>query len=133
MKMTLDRHNLTNYPRDGKHMECFIYLEYDSFFKILRCFEIKKGEDGYWYNDKNGKEKTYNVFKSDKTDDRWIVNINKDYASESLKDLFEIKVNKRLDIIIKYCINLYIKSLKMERESINIELESFKNWNGGWE
>jgi len=102
---------IPNYPDDGNHIECEIELP----------FEIRKGEDGYFWNDKNGKERSYNIFKSDKIDDRWIVHLTED-ANKSLQQIFEIKVNKSLDKIIDYCITVYVKSLKMEIKRINKEL-----------
>ena len=101
------------YPDNGKHLECFIALP----------FQIRKGEDGYWYNNKKGKECTYNIYMDKnknridctKTDERWIVHLDSSYGSNrSLFDIFEIKVNKDLDKIVDYCLKIYEKSLKLE-------------------
>jgi len=106
--------NLTTYPQDGNHQECF----------YLSAFEIRKGEDGYFYHDKKGNEKKYNLLKGDKIDDRWIVNI-KEEANESLKEIFEIKVHKDLNVILNYCADIYKKSLKMEIKRLQKELKEF--------
>lgn len=105
---------IKDYPDDGKHLECDIGLP----------FEIRKGEDGYFWIDKHGKEKSYNVFKGGKIDDRWIVHLTKK-ANPSLMKIFEIKINKDLDKIIDYCVQLYIKSLKMEIARLTKELKSY--------
>jgi len=109
---------IPNYPDNGKHQECEIGLP----------FEIRKGEDGYFWTDKKGKEKSYNIFKGDKIDNRWIVHLTED-ANKSLLKIFEIKMNKDLDKIIEYCVNLYIRSLKMEILRITKELKTFEKQN----
>jgi len=92
---------IKNYPDDGRHQECWINLP----------FQIRKGEDGYYWRDKKGKEHKYNLSKDiNKIDGRWIVNLEDD-ANYSLKQIFEIKVNKDLEKIIAYCVKLYLKSL----------------------
>ena len=100
---------LKDYPDNGKHQECNIGLP----------FLIRKGEDGYYYTDAKGKERKYNLFKSeDKVDDRWIVHLTEG-ANESLKEIFKIKVNKDLNKIVKYCREIYCKSLKLEIKKMN--------------
>ena len=107
---------IKNYPDDGNHQVCEIGLP----------FCIRKGQDSYTYNDKNGKEKHYNNFKSaNKVDSRWICHL-KENASESLSEIFEIKCNKKLEVIINYCVKTYIKSLKMEVKRIKLELENME-------
>ena len=99
---------IKNYPDDGKHMECFNNTP----------FEIRKGEDAYEYTIK-GVKKTYNYRNSsDKIDERWIVNLKTEKASLSLKKIFEIKLHKDLDKILKYCDKLYQTSLKLELKNI---------------
>jgi hypothetical protein len=104
------------YPDDGNHQECDIGLP----------FEIRKGEDGYFWTDKKGKEYSYNIFKGDKIDNLWIVHLTKD-ANKSLIDIFEIKTNKDLNKLITYCVSLYKKSLSMEIKRLTQELKSFDN------
>lgn len=98
---------LENYPDNGKHQQCWIELP----------FEIKKGEDGYYWMDKNKVEHPYNMFKEN-IDDRWIVHLAPD-ANQSLLEIFEIKVNKDLNKILQYCFKVYRKSLKMELDRLN--------------
>jgi len=108
---------IQNYPDDGKHQEC----------KIGLPFEIRKGEDGYFWVDKNGKEQSYNIFKSDKIDSRWIVHLDKNsYINPSLNKIFEIKVNKDLDKIIDYCVFIYVKSCKLEIKRLQNEILRYK-------
>jgi hypothetical protein len=102
---------IKNYPDNGKHLECNIGLP----------FKIRKGEDGYVYYDKNGKEKLYGYKKIKnnyihKTDDRWIAHINGNRLgyNNSLIEIFEIQVNKDLDKIVDYCFKTYEKSLNLE-------------------
>lgn len=103
---------LKDYPDNGKHLECEIGLP----------FEIRKGEDGYFWTNKKGRECSYNM--GDRTDNRWIVHLTAD-ANISLKKIFEIKMNKNLDKIITYCVNLYVKSLKMEIQRLTKELNNY--------
>lgn len=103
---------IETYIDNGKHQECDINLP----------FEIRKGEDGYHYYNKKGKEYKYNLFKNEnKIDERWIVHLKKQ-ANESLEKIFEIKVNKDLNKIIEYAINVYRKSLKLEIIRLKREL-----------
>lgn len=96
---------IPNYPDDGKHLECIIDLP----------FEIRKGEDGYYYK-KKGKEYKYNLFKGNKIDNRWICWLDKsrEGVNPSLIKIFEIQVGKDLDKIVDYCFNIYEKSLQLE-------------------
>ena len=113
---------IANYPDDGKHQECFIDLP----------FQIRKGEDGYYYK-KKGKEYKYNMFKSEnKIDDRWIcwIDSDKDGVTPSLVQIFEIQVNKDLDKVVDYCYDIYEKSLKLELkrlEKLRKELNAVNN------
>jgi hypothetical protein len=109
-------YTITDYPDNGDHQECDIGLP----------FEIRKGEDGYFWTDKKGKKCSYNIFKSDKIDNRWIVHLTED-ANKSLINIFEIKMNKDLNKIIDYCVSLYKKSLSMEIKRLTQELKSFNN------
>lgn len=111
-----DIYCLPTYPDDGNHLECDIGLP----------FEIRKGEDGYYYLQKSGKERKYNLPSYNKIDDRWIVNLKGDKASPSLIQMFDIKVNRDLDKIIDYCVNLYKKSLVAELERIKKELKEYE-------
>lgn len=108
------------YPDDGNHLECWVDVPFNF------PFEIRKGEDMYWYTDRKGKEKVYNGYKSDKIDKRWIVNLFTEEASASLNEIFDIKVSKDLNKIIKYCIDIYKKSLVMEEARIQQELNNIK-------
>lgn len=95
---------IKNYPNDGKHQECITTLP----------FEIRKGEDGYVYTDNNGVRKKYNMFKTEgKIDERWICHLA-GYTNQSLEEIFSIKVDKNLDVILKHCYKLYKTSLEME-------------------
>ena len=95
---------IRNYPENGKHQECLIDMP----------FQIRKGEDGYQYRDKSGNQKEYNLYKNeDKIDERWICHLTED-ANDFLHNIFEVKCNKDLDIIIKYCLEMYEKSLELE-------------------
>lgn len=111
---------LRHYPDNGDHQECFI-----GYFP----FRITKGQDGYYYHDKNGNEKKYNLYKSGKIDKRWIVHLNEhcEYSNRnknpSLDKIFEVKVNKNLDKIVEYCMAIYKKSLEMEIVRIAKELK----------
>ena len=106
---------IENYPDNGRHLQCWIGLP----------FQIRKGEDGYRWKDRKGKEYKYNLYKNeDKIDERWIVHLE-DSASESLQDIFDIKVSKDLDKIIKYCVRLYLKSLEMEAKRVRSELSDY--------
>jgi len=105
---------IPNYPNDGNHQECDIGLP----------FEIRKGQDGYFWNDKKGKEHSYNM--GYKVDKRWIVHLTKG-ANKSLVKIFEIKTSESLDKIINYCVALYKKSLSMEIKRLTQELKSFDN------
>ena len=110
---------IANYPDDGKHQECFIDLP----------FQIRKGEDGYYYK-KKGKEYKYNLndINNDKrkVDDRWICWIDSDRegVTPSLVKIFEIQVNRDLDKVVDYCFKVYRKSLNMEFDRlVKIEKE----------
>lgn len=106
---------IKNYPETGKHQECYIGLP----------FQIRKGEDGYHYRNKKGAELKYNIYKSEtKTDKRWICHLTEE-ANESLNKIFEIKANKDLDTIIKYCVDKYKKSLELEMKRIKKELSLY--------
>jgi hypothetical protein len=110
---------IAHYPDDGKHQECWIDLP----------FQIRKGEDGYYYK-KKGKEYKYNMFKDEnKIDDRWIcwIDSDKDRVNPSLTKIFEIQVGRNLDKIVDYCYDIYLKSLVMELDRVKKlrnELES---------
>jgi len=102
---------IKNYPDNGKHLECHIPLPFD----------IKRGEDGYYYRDHKGVERKYNLYKDDrKIDDRWIVHIDGDAlgVTESLIRIFHIMVDKDLDKIVDYCLDIYERSLKLEQERL---------------
>jgi hypothetical protein len=109
-----DISTIENYPDDGNHLECHISLPFD----------IKRGEDGYYYTDKKGIEHTYNLKDINnlnrKTDDRWIVHINGNApgANRSLRDIFNIMVDKDLDKIVDYCFDIYEKSLELEKKKV---------------
>jgi len=108
---------IKNYPDNGKHQECFVDFP----------FLIRKGADGYYYRNKKGVELKYNLDKNYKIiDKRWIVHL-KDTANSSLCEIFEIKVHKDLDVIIKYCTKVYLKSLKLEIKRIEKELNYIKD------
>ncbi|MFA5366307.1 MAG: hypothetical protein WC333_00090 [Dehalococcoidia bacterium] len=109
---------IENYPKDGKHLECFINLP----------FQIRKGEDGYYYRDKNGVELTYNIFKTNRIDNRWIVHINgnKPGYNASLEKIFNIMVSKDLDKIVAYCIKVYEKSLELELQRVRLIKAEFE-------
>lgn len=108
---------MDTYPQDGRHLQCYTGLP----------FQIRKGEDGYFWKDKKGKDHKYNIYNSyDKVDDRWIVHLEK-YANQSLKKIFEVKTSKNLDKIVEYCVKLYKKSLKMEIERLETEIERLDN------
>ena len=110
--MTPEITTITDYPDDGKHQECYIGLPFD----------IRKGEDSYQYIVK-GVKKMYNSSKStNKIDDRWIVHLEKGCGNKSLKNIFEIKLNKDLNKIISYCRKIYMRSLEMEIKRIQTEL-----------
>lgn len=104
---------IKDYPDDGNHLECDLSLP----------FQIRRGEDGYYYRDKKGIERKYNIYKGDKIDDRWIVHLHSNEGSEdglnpSLVKIFHIMVDKDLDKIIDYCFSVYEKSLRMELKRI---------------
>lgn len=104
---------IKNYPDDGNHQEC--HIDYPFF--------IRKGADGYYYRNKKGKELKYNLNKDyRRIDKRWIVHL-KEKANSSLCEIFEIKAHKDLDVIIKYCEKIYLKSLKMEIKRLQKEME----------
>lgn len=106
---------IRNYPDNGKHQECHIELPFD----------IRKGEDGYHYKNKKGIELKYNLYKSKNiTEKRWIVHLARQ-TNESLERIFEVKTNKDLDKIIKYCVKIYEKSLKMEMKRLKKELSNY--------
>ena len=120
--MKLLDYNITtieHYPDDGNHQQC----------NVDEPFCIRKGEDGYTYKDKNGISKEYNL-RYTKTgkfilSKNWICHLTEG-ASESLQEIFNIRENRNLDVILKYCTKLYIRSLKLEIERINMELKQFK-------
>ena len=91
--------NNPNYPDDGNHLIC----ELDGL-----PFDIRKGEDRYYWTAEDGTECAYDG-------DRWIVWLT-DGASESLTQLFEVKIDTELSSIIHYCVNIYVESLHMEIE-----------------
>jgi hypothetical protein len=109
---------IKNYPNNGKHLECHIDLP----------FQIRRGEDGYFYRDGNGVERKYNMFKGDKIDERWIVHINgnKPGYNQSLEKIFNIMVSKNLDRIISYCIKVYKSSLDLELQRVNLIRTEFE-------
>lgn len=105
---------IDNYPDDGNHLECVLDLP----------FEIRKGENGYIWLDKNGVEHKYNMYKTDYwIENRWIVHLRKD-ANDSLNEIFEVRMNKDLNKIVRYCVKLYLKSLEMEKERVQREFQS---------
>lgn len=108
---------IKHYPDDGNHLECDIGLP---------CFEIRKGEDGYYWRDRKGDEHKYNMFKDEnKIDDRWIAHLT-DSANYSLKKIFNPKISKDLDKVIEYCYKMYVKSLKLEIKRLNIEISKYE-------
>lgn len=112
--------SLPRYPDNELHQECFIYLPGN-----ILPFEMRKGEDGYHYHT-NGKEKKYNLREDGEVSQNWIVHLSScslSLPNKSLRDIFEIKESKSLVEIIRYCIDLYKKSLAMEVIRINEELE----------
>ncbi|MCP4665134.1 MAG: hypothetical protein GY849_02115 [Deltaproteobacteria bacterium] len=111
---------IEHYPDNGKHQQC----------NVNAPFNIRKGQDGYYY-DKNQKEKAYNLHEETKTGKctptkKWICHLTEG-ASESLKKIFYIKESVNLEIILKHCTKLYIKSLKLEIKRIKSELLDLKN------
>jgi len=115
MDVQYNINTIQDYPDNGKHLECFINLP----------FQIQKGEDGYCYIDKRGIERSYNLFKTkDKIDDRWIVHLT-EKTNQSLNDIFEIKCHKDLAVIIKYCVKIYVRALKMELERMKTEFSNY--------
>lgn len=107
--------NLKDYPDTGEHQECFINIP---------CFSITKGHDCFFWTDKKGKEHSYNNYKTT-IDKRWIVTLNENEATDSLRNIFEVKTNKDVHKIIEYCVNLYRKSLKMELAKIEDDLDIY--------
>lgn len=108
---------IKDYPDNGKHLECNLNLP----------FQIRKGEDGYCYRNKKGIEITYNIYKSEtKIDERWICHLIAG-SNESLETIFEIKASKDLDVIIKYCVDTYKKSLELEITRIKKELSLYQS------
>src|SRR3990172_3432939 len=101
---------IKNYPDDGNHQECHTGLP----------FTIRKGEDGYYYNDEDGVEQKYNMDRYT-IDKRWIVQLTPT-ANQSLKQIFEIKVDEDMDTLVEYCVKLYKKSMLMEIERMKKEL-----------
>ena len=109
--------NLKTFPADGKHQDCWTGLP----------FYITKGKDMFYYIDKKSKERVYDKgMLKNKIDDRWIVFLKKE-ANPSLQKIFNIKVNKSLDVIIEYCIDVYKKSLQMEIIRLSKELKELKH------
>jgi hypothetical protein len=108
-------YNLAHYPDNGDHQECDIGLP----------FEIVKGRDGYYWTDRKGIKHTYNILKSNKTTNKWIVHL-KVGANESLFKIFNIMVNKDVDKIIEYCRKIYKKSLIMEIARLQEELKTLE-------
>jgi len=106
--------NLENYRKDGNHQKCIIDLPFD----------ITKGLDGFSYYDKKGKIHQYNMFKSGRIDDRWIIFI-KPEAPESLKKLFDVKMSKDLERLIRYAVGLYKKSLDMEQSKLRYKFRYY--------
>ena len=111
---------IKNYPDNGEHQQCNLPMP----------FEIRKGEDGYYYKDKKGEEKAYNLHPATKAGKwkptkKWICHL-KPEANESLKSIFATKESLKLDTLVEYCTKLYVKSLAMEIKRINKEFESFK-------
>lgn len=108
--------NLKNYPENGKHLECIINLP----------FEIKKGEDGYYYYDKNGQQHKYNLFDDpDKVDDRWIINLSENSSLYFVDKFFEIKTSKDLDKLVGYAAKTYIKALQSEINRVKKEFKDY--------
>lgn len=105
---------LKNYPDNGKHQRC----------ETIYPFDISKGMDGFYYNNSKGEEQKYNMFVSEKIDERWIAFVEKK-ASPSLKKIFKTKLHKDLNVILEYCDKLYIRSLKMEIKRLRKELKEF--------
>ena len=111
--------NLEDYPDDGNHQQCNVH----------KSFCIRKGEDGYTYINKDGVKKKYNMRYNKKNNlvstKNWICHLTED-ASESLREIFDVRESKSLDVILKYCTRLYIKSLKLEIKHMKEELKQFK-------
>lgn len=95
---------IKNYPDNGKHQECVTDLP----------VKIKKGEDGYLYFI-DGVVTEYN--KGDELDQRWICHAQGN-ASISFKKIFKPKAHEDLNVILKYCVDLYLDSLAMEETRI---------------
>lgn len=115
MRKTYDITVIENYPDDGNHLECNLPLPFD----------VKRGEDGYYYRDKKGVERAYNLknINNDKrkTDDRWIVHLDTGRLhgiNPSLERIFNIMVDKDLDKIVDYCFDIYEKGLEMEKKRL---------------
>ena len=106
--------NLKNYPQDGNHLECYTSLP----------FNITKGQNGFYYMDSKGNEKTYNKYKSDEViEKRWIAEL-KPNPNKELEKLFFIKCSTNLDLVIDYCTKIYIKSLELQLKNIREELNN---------
>lgn len=56
-----------------------------------------------------------------KIDERWICHLT-EQANEGLENIFEIKVSKDLDVIIKYCLMKYKESLILETKRLKKKL-----------
>lgn len=107
--MKYEVRTLKNYPDNGKHQVC----------KIDLPFDITKGEDGFYWVDKNGVQHKYNLFSTkSKVDDRWIATIKEGVLNPSLIKLFDTKVHKDLNVVVDYCKKTYIKSLNQELQRV---------------
>jgi len=109
---------IKNYPDDGKHQEVIAITPFDF------PFEIRKGEDSYWYNDKEGVQHCYNG--GENTTELWIVNLREDEANKSLRDIFEIKVMRDVDKLIAHCLRLCKRSIPMEIKRLADEYKLLK-------
>jgi hypothetical protein len=106
--------NIKNYPDNGNHQE----VVFESFSSLP--FEIRKGEDCGWYDDKHGKIHGYNT--GEVTTKKWIAKLT-DESNKSLKDIFEIKVMLNVDKLIDYCVKLYKRSISLEIERLRKVLQ----------
>jgi hypothetical protein len=86
-------------------------------------FVIRKGEDGWYYEDKNGKEQGYNMGKT--TTKKWIAYLDTT-TSNSLEDMFEITVMEDVTKLIAHCVKLYKRSLLAELKLLEGKIQEIK-------
>ena len=111
--MKIEKHitNLETYPQNGKHQKCIV----DGL-----PFYFTKGENPFYWEDKNGKIYQYNNYTDpNKVDERWVIFIDEKKSALYIRKNFEIKANKDLDKLIAYGIKLYKKTLIFEIKKFN--------------